>query len=163
MMREIEGDVWSFYGKGAWVVITTNGSVRRNGQNVMGRGVALQAAMRFPTLQRDIGAKIRMSGNHVHVFCALRLFTMPVKDSWMNGADMSLIVRSCHELIEEVEHVDAFLLTSGMRELLCDVCMVRPGCGSGGLNWKDVRPVIAPLLDDRFVIVERRSSGQGTR
>lgn len=154
-MREVEGDLWDLYEKGAWVVITTNGSFRRNGQNVMGRGVAKQAAIRFPSLEWAVGEKIMKSGNHVYVFYAMRLFTMPVKDSWVNDADMNLIVRSCHELVEEVEKVNVMMMGFG-REILHEVCMVRPGCGSGGLNWSDVKLVIAPLLDDRFVIVERR-------
>ena len=35
------------------------------------------------------------------------------------------------------------------------VYMARPGCGNGQLKWEDVKPLIAPILDDRFIVVER--------
>ncbi len=35
------------------------------------------------------------------------------------------------------------------------VYLVRPGCGNGQLKWEDVKPLIAPILDDRFIVVER--------
>ena len=40
-MKEVKGDIWNFYNKGYWIVIPTNGTVKRNGEAVMGRGVAL--------------------------------------------------------------------------------------------------------------------------
>ena len=33
------------------------------------------------------------------------------------------------------------------------IAIPRPGCSNGGLNWEiDVKPIIEPLLDDRFII-----------
>lgn len=38
-MREINGsNIWDFYNKGFWIAITTNGTVKKNGEAVMGRG-----------------------------------------------------------------------------------------------------------------------------
>lgn len=43
-----------------------------------------------------------------------------------------------------------------MRPIKTVVAIPRPGCGSGGLQWATVRPVIEPILEsDRYVIVDR--------
>jgi hypothetical protein len=33
------------------------------------------------------------------------------------------------------------------------ILLPRPGCGNGQLDWAQVGPAIAPLLDDRVTIV----------
>lgn len=33
------------------------------------------------------------------------------------------------------------------------VLFLRPGCGYGGLNWPDVRPLLADLFDERFLVI----------
>jgi len=42
-MKEVIGNIWNYYNKGNWIVITTNGTIKKNGEAVMGRGVALEA------------------------------------------------------------------------------------------------------------------------
>lgn len=64
-MRECRGNLWRFHRDGAWIVVPTNGLVRRDGYAVMGRGVAAQAAQRFPTLQATLGGLLMSRGNHV--------------------------------------------------------------------------------------------------
>lgn len=44
-MKECQGNIWT-YGADI-IVITTNGTVRKDGACVMGRGVAQQALKRF--------------------------------------------------------------------------------------------------------------------
>jgi len=70
-----------------------------------------------------------------------------VKHHWRERADLILIERSARELVDFV--------TDLWERGPATICLVRPGCGNGGLDWKDVRPVLAPLLDDRFMVVER--------
>ena len=129
-----------------WVVITTNGIVRKDGACVMGRGVALQAAQRFPDLPFVLGAAIEVDGNHVHAFRDFRVFSFPVKQHWIEPADPDLIQQSARQLWYAFwkMHLDK-------------VYLVRPGCGNGQLKWEDVKPLIAPILDDRFIVVERRA------
>jgi len=143
-MREVMGDLWEYWERGDWIVITTNGSIRHDGACVMGRGVALQAAQRFPNLPYRLGDRITSHGNVVHVFTDLRLFAYPVKNAWMQRADLELIREGALRLSN---------LALAMN--LGTIFMVRPGCGNGGLSWDVVKPIIEPFLDERFCVVER--------
>ena len=145
-MREEIGDLWQRHATGYWVAITTNGIVRRDGACVMGRGVAREAANRLGGVAREIGTALTARGNHVIVLHHHRLLTFPVKEHWRDRADLSLIQRSARELVEAVV-LD--------RTIRSPVYLVRPGCGNGGQRWEDVRPLIAPFLDDRFIVIER--------
>ena len=137
-MKEVKGDIWDYHDKGHWIVIPTNGSIREDGACVMGRGVALQAKQRFPNLPHQLGELIRERGNRLFAFPKYRIITYPVKHNWREKADIVLIEKSCQSLAQ----------SSGP-----EFCMVRPGCGNGRLNWKDVKPILEKYLDDRFVVV----------
>lgn len=155
-MLEAYGNIWDIADEGGWdaVVVTTNGFVRRDGAAVMGRGIALEAAQKFPTLAHDLGDAIKASGNHVYPFfypdSTYNLFSFPVKPVWgPNGepgwkakAEIKIILRSVGELIVYANKYDWF-----------DILMPRPGCGYGQLNWRDVKPQIESLLDNRFTVV----------
>lgn len=147
-MKEIRGNIWDYHDKGYWIVITTNGTVKANGSAVMGRGVALQAARKFPDLPRAIGQCIRVFGNEVFIMDrgdpsgGYRILTFPVKHNWWEKADLTLIEESCKKLKATWSCPDK-------------VYLVRPGCGNGGLDWKDVKPILKEYLDDRFIVVER--------
>lgn len=143
-MRECRGNLWRFHRDGAWIVVPTNGSVRRDGYAVMGRGVAAQAAQRFPTLQATLGGLLMSRGNHVIALPAWRFFTYPVKARWMERATVRLIDGSARELQERVETDSTIPLP---------VYLPWVGCGNGGLSWDSIRPILLPLLDDRFVAV----------
>ena len=151
-MLEVQGNLWTY--SADWRVITTNGFVRSDGKAVMGRGVALQAAQKFPKLAYEFGGLLKVHGNHVMGFPEYRLLTMPVKHNWYEKADLELIERSCQELKEHVDYLTDSLLFDKAIERPLVIAMVRPGCGNGQLNWIDVKPLIEPYLDDRFVVVE---------
>lgn len=150
-MLEVRGDLWDFHGAGHWVVVTTNGKRNRQGQAVMGRGVALQAADKWPEFPLVVGNHIATKGNHVAAFMKYRVITFPVKHDWRERADLELIERSAHELVMAA---DTGVYTPGMR-----ICMPRPGCANGGRTWEEVGPVLEGVLrgDDRFMIVDRRA------
>lgn len=132
-------DIWS--GEIDTICITTNGDVRRDGAAVMGRGVALQAKQRLPGIEYKLGDHIRSHGNHV--CCIGSLIFFPVKHHWKNKANLQLIKRSAEELVALLK-ISTFIDT---------VALPRPGCGNGGLDWKDVKEIIAPILPDCVVVV----------
>jgi len=154
-MKEITGDLFDYYKQGEWIAITTNGTVRRDGMLVMGRGVAREAAKKIPGLQQDLGAIVLRSGSHVWPMLRYRVFSYPVKWRWKERADPRLIKWSADELVGKLDAVNKVRNSELAR--VERVYMVRPGCGNGGLRWSVVRQIIEPILDDRFVIVEKNA------
>jgi hypothetical protein len=141
-MRELTGDIWDYLGT-AIIVITTNGSLTKDGRAVLGRGCARQAGDRFPELTYKLGALIKAQGNHVQLIDE-GLVAFPVEDSAWSHPDLRLIARSAGELRQLAD-------CRGWHA----VVIPRPGCGGGGLAWQDVRPMLTDCLDDRFTIMER--------
>ena len=131
-MKEITGDIWEHAKRlDAYVVIPTNGTVKINGECVMGRGLAKQAAERYPDLAKKLGDDINKTGNRVYVFEGLKLIAFPVKYSWWEMASPELIDRSAAELREAI-------YTSPE----CTVLIPHVGCGNGRLFWRDVKPIL---------------------
>jgi len=143
-LREIAGNIWEYLGT-AVVAITTNGMVTRDGRAVLGRGCASEAGERFPWLAKRLGSLIRGHGNHVYSL-GEGLVSFPVEHSPFENPDMRLIERSCRELAELAD-----------REEWPMVIVPRPGCGGGGLDWRDVKPILARHLHDRFHVIARPS------
>jgi len=142
-MKQIDGDLWKLYQQRKWICIPTNGSLKdQNTKAVMGKGLALAAAERFPTLPLLLASRIKRSGTRVEIFVQLGLFAFPTKDEWFNPSKILLILTSARELIEIVNH-------HGIKE----VYLPRVGCGAGGLRWAWVSPELGKVLDDRFTIV----------
>lgn len=142
-MREAIADLWTFHDRGAVVVVTTSGLVGKDGLARLGRGAAGQAAARHPGFAALLGALIGERGNHVH-HVVERIATFPVEHHPLERPDPALIHRSAIELA-----------CLAQREGWTYVALPRPGCGGGGLDWREVKPLLAPVLDDRFVAVTR--------
>ena len=145
-MQEIIGDLWNLHDQGFRIGVPTNGDSRQDGRAVMGAGVALAAACRFPNLPSLLGAKLRASGNHAYYWPEFRLVTLPTKEAWTQPSTLALIERTAHEAVDLADH---YRLTT--------IHCPRLGCGLGGLVWKDVGSVLAGLWDDRFIIVDPSS------
>lgn len=166
-MLEITGDLFSQ--KCDAICITTNGVVRSDGKAVMGAGIALAAAKKYPWLPDILGNCLTAFGNEVHfltqdkypctamqigignrpiciIDSTVRLnydiLSLPTKHNWRDNSDIVLIERSCKQLVQIADD-------RGWKSIVS----VRPGCSNGGLNWYDVRARIAPLLDSRFSII----------
>jgi hypothetical protein len=143
-MFEVAGDIWEYAGRGDIVVITTNGSLTRDGRAVFGNGVAKQAAFRTPWIAEKLGGLLKEQGNHVfYLGCGIASF--PVEETAWSQPDMRLITRSAKELRLLADR-------SGWQQ----VVVPRPGCGGGGLAWKDVRPLLAPWFDERFIVISQK-------
>jgi len=144
---EIVGDLWHYHREGAWCCITTNGYVKRDGRLVMGRGCAQEAAQRFPDLQHQLGDLVARKGNHVFPLAQYTLLSFPVKHTWDQRADLDLIRRSAEELMA--------LLADPFSPVDPPVILPRPGCGNGGLLWRDVAPILEGILDQRVQVLCR--------
>lgn len=141
-MLEAAGDIWEYTGRGI-IVITTNGSLTRDGRAVAGRGVTLQAAGRYPWLAERLGSLLREQGNHVFDLGS-GIVSFPVEETAWSYPDLRIIARSAEEL--------RLLADAGGWEL---IVVPRPGCGGGGLLWRDVRPLLESWFDERFIVISR--------
>ena len=139
-MLDMRKNIWDCLGLGI-VAITTNGSITKGGLAVPGRGVARQAAELFPDLMEQLGELIALKGNHVHPL-SHGLVSFPVEDSAWSLPDPRLISRSAMELRQLADRMD-----------WQQIFVPRPGCGGGGLNWQDVRPLLVEHFDERFIVI----------
>lgn len=143
-MIEATGNLWTY--PADCRVITTNGTVKRNGECVMGRGCAAEAAKMFPCLPKMLGTDIRARGNipHNYMFSWYpnQLWTFPVKHNWYETADLQLIESSVRYFAEYLAHSEEDSI----------FVMPRPGCGNGKLSWTNVRPILEVLPDNVVVI-----------
>lgn len=140
-MNELAVDLWEI--ECDVRCITTNGTVKADGANIMGGGCAREAAERHPGLPFAYGSLIRRFGNHVYL-TPYGLVMFPTKDTIQDRASTSLIAVSARELVA-LANLYAWK----------HVALPRPGAGLGGLDYDlDVRPVLAPILDSRFTIID---------
>lgn len=171
-MIEITGDL--FEQTADAIFITTNGYVKQpSGRAVMGMGVAKIAAERWQHLPAILGAALVNTGNIPHLLLGVKdlpyqfVGSFPVKPKvvfstednivphqrksfpygtiapgWAAVADLAIILQSAHMLVKLTDE-----------HQFRKVCIPRPGCGAGQLEWDTVKPLLAPILDDRFAIV----------
>lgn len=135
-MQEIWGDIWGPFGNEGDAVlrcVTTNGIVKRNGELVMGAGIAKQAANRYPALPRLLGQGVRKHGNVPLLVEEIGIISFPTKHNWKNKSVPSLILKSAERIAKLADYYDHILMT-------------RPGCGLGGLNWEEVKAMLEPIF-----------------
>lgn len=133
--------------------ITTNGITKKNGDAVMGAGIAKACAQAFPYIPKRLGMLLKNTGNHVYFLGLVKydcyeycLFNFPTKNDWRENSDIELIRQSCSEIVKIVDMME-----------LTRVYIPQPGCTNGHLDWESqVKPAIENLLDSRFTIVIRR-------
>lgn len=150
-MNEITGDLWDYYDReGYFIIITTNGTLRKDGSAVMGRGCAAEAKQKLPDMARLLGEDIRRHGNILlqpyrrDSKCPeFRVLTFPVKHNWWEKADMELIKESARQLSEFIEGLPKFKFV-----------LPRPGCGNGRLDWEIVKPLLKEL-PGRVLVISR--------
>jgi len=128
------------------ICISTNGHCTKKGDAVLGRGCARQALEHFPDLPLRLGALLSERGNHVHVI-GNGLVSFPVEESPWANPDLRLIRRSAEELRGIAD-----------REGWAEIIVPRPGCGGGGLSWREVRPLLEDLFDERFSVIQHRDT-----
>ncbi len=143
-MKVINDNIWNYHKDGNYIVVTTNGFVKKNGECVMGRGIALQTKEKFEGFADRLGSAICAYGNKVLVFSPEKIITFPTKHNWWEKSDLKLIEESAIQLAYEFKD----------KEFRLKIYMPKPGCSNGKLDWKDVEPIIEPHLKDIVTIVD---------
>ena len=152
------GDLWSAAQSSQnWKVITINIYVKKNGDLVMGRGIAKQATQRYPGIAYALGRKITEvisftePENQLYVNLKNNLIAMPVKRFWGDEADLKLIDKNLEKLATLGNHI----ITHDLGKL---IYLPRPGCGNGKKDWDtEVKPLVDQHLNGNFVVCHKRS------
>jgi len=147
-MKVIKDNVWKYWEKGHYIVIPTNGTIKKDGSCVMGRGLALQAKEKVKGIEYTLGKSIYRFGNGT-LFLPDNLIAFPVKHNWWEKVDLKLIERSAKQLRELIEFIKPYSYL-----IKYPIYLPKVGCGNGGLNWKNVEPILDKYLDDRFIVVD---------
>ena len=179
-MIQITGNMWqpaTYRLISDAICITTNGYIKANGEAVMGRGCAAEAARLFPHLPRTLGEFIRRDGNVVSVLTGVNinhpqwLVSFPVKPQHRSCAPDKLnVVRHMRSKFSSGAMVPGWACIASL-EIICrsaqqlkdlatenewrTVILPRPGCGAGELKWENVCPTLSSILDDRFYVITR--------
>jgi hypothetical protein len=152
-MREVYGDMWDLAPQYEAVCVLVNWERRfdqktdaehRRPLAIMGRGCAAEALKRYPGLDARFGQIIdtHQKPYVTTIWDQPQLIAFPTKESWRLMSAPSLIEQSARQLRTLIDH-----------QHLQSVLLPRPGTGAGRLQWRNVRTLLAPLLDDRVSIV----------
>lgn len=133
------------------IVFGSNLSIKKDGTNVMGAGLAKQLKNAYPGIEKAHGDALKefkgvqnidfyYEGSEDPIVVAF-----PVKEHWSEKAKLSLIEKSCHEL----------------KEIACEnkkmtFLWAFPGIGNGKLDPKDVIKIIKKVeMPDNCVLVSK--------
>ncbi len=132
MITYIKGDIFSSPSK---IIVNTVNTV-----GVMGKGIALEFKNRYPDMfqkykalcddkKLDIGKLVlwKKSSKWVLLF--------PTKRHWRNPSKMEYIEQGLKKFAENWDKLGAN-----------SISFPRLGCGNGGLNWEEVRPLMEKYL-----------------
>ena len=141
------GDIWDWHNpnKKQFICIPTNQTVSKQGNAVMGRGIAFQAATKFPKLKKDYGKLLlnNKTMNGFYIFSKYGLITMPVKKHFKDQANIELINGSMENLS----------LLLDMNNTIKSVAIPMLGCGFGGLLYEKVLPVLLKHWHEKMILV----------
>lgn len=113
---------------------------------VMGKGIALQFKKKWPANFKAYAAackagEIRLGKMFIFDLGALAtpryIINFPTKDHWRNASNLKDIETGLQDLVQQIKNLD-----------IRSIAMPPLGCGNGGLNWADVRPVIEQHFAD---------------
>jgi hypothetical protein len=136
------GNMWDVWGNTSLFLITTNPITRKDGAAVMGRGIALEAAKKYPEIQRSFGQLLQESDssremcNWICTIDGQKVGYFMVKNHWAAPADLGIIERSVYSLLDWIDD-----------DVLGRIDLNFPGIGNGSLPRRDVLPLIQKLPD----------------
>jgi len=149
-MIEHRGDMWSAWPTAGLFLVTTNSYLNKQGELVMGRGMALQARHRFGGLAQAFGQAIAVRCGHLGEHGLLiserwpeaRVGAFQVKRHWVSRASLSLIRKGTQMLQAWAEeHPEV------------EIHLSMPGVGNGRRSLQEVLPIMEVLPDNVHVWV----------
>lgn len=168
-MLTASGDLWSYLGRVSCIFITTNSVTKANGDAVMGRGCALEAAQRYPSLPKLLAQHLHSKGNvpgcllkvprpslaartQVNLFNDGKPVVEPewAMETWIASFPTKTdckLPSSIRLITAGALHVQKYMAVGWT------AVMPYPGVGNGKLRREDVIPLLTDILDDRFTLL----------
>ena len=86
--------------EGKIVVFASNGSLRKDGSNVMGKGVGKAIKSMLPSIDKAMGNYIKAGGNKCYSFKVMNyiFISFPTKNNYWEEEDLELIKKSVSQL-----------------------------------------------------------------
>ena len=150
-MKKLKGNIWTIKPIDAWIVIPTNVGWKRDGRNVMGRGLAKQASIKYENLDLDYGTHCKKKGDELFCHPDSKIICIPSKSlnklepwlSWQKKSDTDLMKKSYQQLKE---------LAETNPDMKIKVPLL--GAGNGGIKKSDAMKLIedADLPDNVFFV-----------
>ncbi len=115
-----------------------------NTVGIMGKGIALMFKERFPNNFREYATackagEVRLGEMFVtenrKLFGPKWIVNFPTKDHWRSRTRLEWIEQGMEDLVRVIED-----------RRIGSIAVPPLGCGNGGLNWRDVKPVIESAL-----------------
>lgn len=134
-----------------------------NTQGVMGKGLALQFKKAFPDAFQsyvracEAGEVVPGKMHVVRRLMAPRfILNFPTKKHWRNPSKLEYIRDGLDDLVQQVRALE-----------IQSIAVPPLGCGHGGLDWEEVRPLIeaafVPLPDVRVVLYAPKGAPAAAR
>lgn len=140
------GNMWDIFNESDLFLVTTNSYINRFGHLVMGRGMAQQAALRFPDLPKQFADLIGSD--------RLGIYGLAMFPSWPKkkiGAFQVKINFAQPAIPDVIKKSTTMLGTWCMYHPDVRVDLNYPGIGNGHMNRFVVEPIIASLPDQVHV------------
>ncbi|MDZ8053868.1 MAG: macro domain-containing protein [Aulosira sp. ZfuVER01] len=111
-----------------------------NCEGYMGKGIAYQFKLRFPENNKEYIKACRNKSlkiGTIHYFCeqGKLIINFPTKDKWRQKSKIDYIHQGLTELVKLIPILN-----------IKSIAIPPLGCGNGGLNWTDVKPIVIKYL-----------------
>lgn len=110
---------------------------------VMGKGIALEAKKRYPSILRNYKEKCRLGimkpGSILPYYITSKelILLVATKDHWSNGSKLEWVETICTKLVDNLDKLGD-----------CDIAIPPLGCGNGGLDYPtEVKPLLYKYLE----------------
>lgn len=127
-----------------YICITTNATIKANGELVMGAGTAFQAKKRMPDIALQWGQQLRAAGLENRMYGLFLKYNnylaFQTKIFWRDKSNLHIIKNSVKDLDQIARHFPKARFG-----------LPFPGIGYGQLSPKDVLPLLESLPDNVIV------------
>lgn len=141
-MKLIKGNVFD-HNRLDFICVTTNSSLNKKGELVMGAGIALEAKNRYPELPSVFGGKVGklgVVGGDYYILQHKNILAFQTKRHYREKSPVELVVKSINRL--------KFLATVFDDKVFG---LPFPAINNGGLKKEDVLPMLFVLPDNVLV------------